>query len=120
MSPAVGPYAPVRRVGDLVVTSGQLGLDPRVPGAPTLVPGGTGPELSQALANLDDVLGREGCGPADVVKATVFLVDMADFALVNELWVAHFALEPRPARSVVAVAALPLGARVEVEAWAQA
>ena len=76
------------------------------------------PELRQALANLAEVLGAGGRGTlADVVKTTVFLVDMADFAAMNEVWTEVFA-EHRPARSAVAVAALPLGARVEVEAWA--
>ncbi len=63
------------------------------------------------------MLATEGAGLADVVKATVFLVDMADFAAVNEVWVEAFG-DHRPARSAVGVAALPLGARVEVEAWA--
>jgi 2-iminobutanoate/2-iminopropanoate deaminase len=69
------------------------------------------------MANLRGVLAAEGATLADVVKATVFLVDMDDFALMNQIWVEEFA-DDRPARSAVAVAALPLGARVEVEAWA--
>jgi 2-iminobutanoate/2-iminopropanoate deaminase len=116
MSPAVGPYAPVRRVGDWVITSGQVGL---ASGAAALAPGGTVPELHQALANVASVLGEEGATLADVVKTTLYLIDMAEFAAVNEVWVTYFT-ENRPTRSAVAVAALPIGARIEVEAWAYA
>jgi 2-iminobutanoate/2-iminopropanoate deaminase len=119
MSPAVGPYSPVLRVGDWVVTSGQVGVATGDDGAVALVPGGFTAELHQALANLAEVLGREGASFDNVVKATVFLVDMGDYPAMNEIWVERFA-EHRPARSAVAVAALPLGARVEVEAWAHA
>jgi 2-iminobutanoate/2-iminopropanoate deaminase len=82
-----------------------------------LVAGGTEPELRQAMHNLAGVLASEGASLADVVKATVFLVDMGDFAAVNAIWVEAFGPD-RPARSAIGVAALPLGARVEVEAWA--
>ena len=116
-SPPVGPYSAAVRRGDWVVTSGQLGVAPGPDGRPALVDGGTGPQLRQALANLASVLAAEDAGLGDVVKATVFLVDMADFATVNEIWVELFAVPP-PTRSAVGVAALPLGARVEVEAWA--
>ncbi len=115
----VGPYSPAVRAGRWVVTSGQLGTVPGRDGRPVLVEGGTGPQLRQALANLAGVLSSRGVALADVVKATVFLVDMDDFSLVNEIWVAHLPAPP-PARSAVGVAALPLGARVEVEAWAYA
>ncbi|MGP0032813.1 MAG: RidA family protein [Acidimicrobiales bacterium] len=117
MSPAVGPYAPVRRAGDWVVTSGQLGLGPAATGAPSLVEGGTLPQLRQALANLAAVLGEEGATLDDVVKTTLYLVDLGEFGAVNEVWTATFTGR-RPTRSAVEVAALPLGARVEVEAWA--
>ena len=119
MSPAIGPYSPVRRVGDWVVTSGQIGLSTDDSGAPTLVSGGTVAELRQALQNVAEVLAIEGATLADVVKTTLYLVDMGDFTAVNEAWVEHFS-ENRPTRSAVAVAALPLGARAEVEAWAYA
>jgi 2-iminobutanoate/2-iminopropanoate deaminase len=119
MSPAVGPYSPVRRVGDWVVTSGQIGLRTDDSGAAALVPGGTVAELRRALQNLAEVLAIEGATLSDVVKTTLFLVDMGDFAVVNEVWVEFFT-EDRPTRSAVAVAALPLGARAEVEAWAYA
>jgi 2-iminobutanoate/2-iminopropanoate deaminase len=117
MSPAVGPYSPVRRVGDWVITSGQVGATTDGGGAPVLVPGGTIPQLHQALANVTSVLDQEGATLADVVKTTLYLVDMGEFAAVNEVWVSYFT-ENRPTRSAVAVAALPIGARVEVEAWA--
>jgi 2-iminobutanoate/2-iminopropanoate deaminase len=119
MSPAVGPYSPVRRAGDWVITSGQVGLATDGSGAPALVPGGTIPELHQALRNVAEVLAVEGATLSDVVKTTLYLVDMGDFAAVNEVWVEYFT-DNRPTRSAVAVAALPIGARVEVEAWAYA
>ena len=115
--PAVGPYAPVRRVGDWVITSGQVGLATNDDGSAGIVPGGTLPELHQALANVKARLADEGATLADVVKTTLYLIDMSEFAAVNEVWVQYFT-ENRPTRSAVAVAALPVGARVEVEAWA--
>jgi 2-iminobutanoate/2-iminopropanoate deaminase len=119
MSRAVGPYSPVRRVGDWVITSGQVGLVADPAGAPALAPGGTLPELRQALENVAAVLATAGATLSDVVKTTLYLVDMAEFAAVNEVWVEYFT-DDRPTRSAVAVAALPVGARVEVEAWAYA
>ncbi len=119
MSPAVGPYSPVRRVGDWVITSGQVGLVTDDTGASRLVSGGTVPELRQALQNVAEVLAAEGATLSDVVKTTLFLVDMGDFAAANGVWVEHFT-DNRPTRSAVAVVALPIGARVEVEAWAYA
>lgn len=117
MTRPIGPYAPVRRAGDWVVTSGQLGVVPGENGEPVLVPGGAPGELRQALANLATVLAEEGRDLSHVVKTTLFLADMADFPAVNEVWVEVFGTH-RPARSAVGVAALPMGARVEVEAWA--
>jgi 2-iminobutanoate/2-iminopropanoate deaminase len=119
MSPAVGPYAPVRRAGDWVITSGQVGMATDANGHAALVPGGTLAELRQAIHNVIDVLATEGASLSDVVKTTLYLIDMGEFAAVNEVWVEHFS-ENRPTRSAVAVAALPVGARVEVEAWAYA
>jgi len=113
----VGPYSPVTRAGTWVVTSGQVGAVPGPDGTPRLVSGGIESELGQALTNLEGVLGLEGAGLADVKKATVFLIDMEDYAVMNRIWIDAFA-DPKPARSAVAVVALPLGARVEVEAWA--
>lgn len=114
----MGPYSPAVRAGAWVVTSGQLGTVPGPDGAPVLVEGGMPAQIRQALANLSAVLAAEGAGLGDVVKATVFLVDMSDFGAVNEAWTEAFGGH-RPARSAVGVAALPLGARVEVEAWAR-
>jgi 2-iminobutanoate/2-iminopropanoate deaminase len=117
MSPAIGPYSPVRRVGEWIITSGQVGLAVDESGAASLVPGGTIPELHQALANVASVLAEEGATLADVVKTTLYVIDMGEFAALNEVWVTYFT-DNRPTRSAVAVAALPVGARVEVEAWA--
>jgi 2-iminobutanoate/2-iminopropanoate deaminase len=119
MSPAVGPYSPVRRVGDWVITSGQVGIATDADGKAGLAPGGTVPQLRQALLNVAEVLAVEGATLGDVVKTTLYLVDMSEFADVNEVWVEYFT-DNRPTRSAVAVAALPIGARVEVEAWAYA
>ncbi len=119
MSPAVGPYSSVRRVGDWVITSGQVGIATDAAGAPKLVEGGTVGQLRQVLQNVAEVLAIEGATLSDVVKTTVYLLDMSEFAAVNEVWVEYFT-ENRPTRSAVAVAALPLGALIEVEAWAYA
>ncbi len=119
MSAAVGPYSPVRRAGDWVIASGQLGLAPNPAGGPALVAGDTLAQLRQALQNVAEVLAIEGATLPDVVKTTLYLVDMADFGAVNDVWVEYFT-DNRPTRSTVVVAALPLGARVEVEAWAYA
>jgi 2-iminobutanoate/2-iminopropanoate deaminase len=105
-------------MGDWVVTSGQIGTTALGGEAPLqLVEGGTVAELHQALANLASVLAVHGATLGDVVKTTLFLIDMSEFADVNEAWMKHF-VDNRPTRSAIAVAALPLGARVEVEAWA--
>lgn len=110
--PAVGPYRPCVRAGDWLVCSGQLGL---ANGA--LVSGGVAAEVTQAIRNLAALLEAEGAQLADVVKTTVFLADISDYAAMNDAYSAAFG-DHRPARSAVGVAALPLGARVEVEAWA--
>ncbi|HVC15287.1 MAG TPA: RidA family protein [Acidimicrobiales bacterium] len=115
----VGPYRPVVRAGDWVVTSGQVGAVPGPDGAPQLVEGGTAGQLRQVLANVAHVLAQEGATLADVVKTTVFLVDMSEFSLLNEIWIETWP-EPRPSRSAIGVASLPMGARIEVEAWAYA
>ena len=107
------PYTPAIRVGDWVIVSGQIGL---VDG--DLVSGGFDAELSQALANLAARLAEVDATMADVVKTTVFLRHMADYARMNELYCAAFG-DHRPARSAVGVAELPIGALFEVEAWAR-
>lgn len=113
---AVGPYCQARRAGGMVFLSGQIGLDPATG---EMVAGGATDQARQALANLGAVLDAAGLGPVNVVKATVFLTDMADFAAVNEIYAEFFAgSEFLPARACVAVAALPKAALVEVEAVA--
>jgi 2-iminobutanoate/2-iminopropanoate deaminase len=107
-----GPYTPIVRAGDWLVVSGQVGL---ADGA--IVSGGVAGELRQAIANLDAHLATQGATLADVVKTTVFLRHMNDYATMNETYVAAFG-DHRPARSAIGVAELPLGALVEVEAWA--
>jgi 2-iminobutanoate/2-iminopropanoate deaminase len=108
---AIGPYSQAVREGDLVFCSGQIGL---APGATSLVPGGVAAETERALANLAAVLAAAGAALDDVVKTTVFLVDMSDFATMNEVYAKYFGVRP-PARATVAVAGLPKGARVEIE-----
>jgi len=114
---AVGPYAQGRSVplsGRWIVTAGQVGLDPATG---TMVPGGIGAETERALQNLKAVLEASQATLGDVVKTTVFLIDMADFAAMNEVY-ARFFPGPKPARSTVAVKGLPPEARVEIEVWA--
>jgi 2-iminobutanoate/2-iminopropanoate deaminase len=112
MSTPVGPYTPIVRAGDWLVSSGQIGLE-----GDRLAPGGVTAELNQALENLKGLLAGHGATLNDVVKATVFLRHMRDYPLMNEVWVAVFG-DHRPARTALAVAELPLHALVEVEAWA--
>jgi 2-iminobutanoate/2-iminopropanoate deaminase len=112
MSTPVGPYTPIVRAGDVLFTSGQIGI---IDGA--IVEGGIEAELRQVFVNLRGVLQSAGAGLGDVVKTTVFLVDMADYAKMNEIYVEEFG-DHRPARSAVAVAQLPLGAQIEIEAIA--
>ncbi len=112
MTPPVGPYTPLVRAGGWLVASGQIGA---AEGA--VVPGGAPAELRQAIANLEQLLVGAGASLGDVVKTTVFLTDMADYGAVNAAYADAFG-DHRPARSAVAVAGLPLGAAVEIEAWA--
>ncbi|MGD0056163.1 MAG: RidA family protein [Acidimicrobiales bacterium] len=116
MSVAPRPYSHWRRAGDLVVLSGQLGMHTEN-GVTKLVEGGTAAELKQALANAEHVLAEAGATMSQVVKATLFILDMKDFGACNEVWLAAFSA-PLPTRTAVAVAQLPLGAHAEVELWA--
>lgn len=100
------------RAGDWVICSGQVALKD---GA--LIDGGVGAQVTVALANMAGLLASEGASLSHVVKTTVFLVDMNDYAEMNAAYIAAFG-DHRPTRSAVAVAALPIGARVEIEAWA--
>jgi 2-iminobutanoate/2-iminopropanoate deaminase len=118
MSTPVGPYTPNVRAGPWLVCSGQLGVAaPADGGPPALVEGGAAAEIAQALANAARLLDEQGASPDDVVKTTVFVDDIDTYGDVNEAYTAFFG-DHRPARSLVAVAALPLGAAVEVELWA--
>ncbi|HET9681687.1 MAG TPA: RidA family protein [Candidatus Limnocylindrales bacterium] len=111
---AIGPYSQGIAAGGLVFCSGQVGLDPTTG---ELVAGGLEAQAERALRNLAAVLDAAGCSWDDVVKTTVFLADIADFATVNAIY-GRFMPDPPPARSTFAVAALPKGARIEVEAIA--
>ena len=114
-APAVaGPYSPAVRAGDWLILAGQVGLDPSTG---RMVEGGAEAEARQVLANITAVLADCGASLADVAKTTVFVTDMADFAVVNAVYADAFGPH-RPARSTVQVAALPGGAQVEIETWA--
>jgi 2-iminobutanoate/2-iminopropanoate deaminase len=127
MSTPIGPYTPVVRAGPWLICSGQLGVAPtpsddhdadRAPGLPPrLVDGGAPAQLAQALSNAARLLADNGATTDDVVKTTVFVTDMDEYAAVNQAYVGFFG-EHRPARSMVGVAGLPMGAAVEVEVWA--
>jgi len=107
----IGPYSVAIRAGELVFTSGQLGLDPATG---NLVPGGIEAETRQVLTNLRHVLADAGSGLERVVKTIVFLKDMADFTKMNAVYAEFFSENP-PARSTVQAAALPKGGSVEIE-----
>ncbi len=113
---AIGPYSQAVRGGGLVFLSGQIPLDPAT-GA--LVSGDIATQTERVFTNLGAVLAAAGCGFEAIVKTTIFLVDMADYPKVNEVY-GRFFREPYPARSTVQVTALPRGARIEVEAIALA
>lgn len=112
---AIGPYCQAMRVGELVFTSGQIALRPDG----SFVDGDVRAQARQVLDNLGAVLDAAGSSLARVVKCTVFLADMDDFAAVNEVYGSYFGEEP-PARSTVQVARLPKDARVEIECIALA
>jgi 2-iminobutanoate/2-iminopropanoate deaminase len=113
MAQPIGPYAPIVRAGDWLVCSGQLGVS-----GGSLVDGGVQAQARQAIANLATLLEGEDASLADVVKTTVFMTHISDFALINEVYAEGFG-DHRPARSAIAVAGLPLGGLVEIEAWAR-
>ncbi len=108
---AIGPYSQATIVGNMVYTAGQIGLDPATM---QVVSGGVPEQTVQAMTNLAAVLEAAGSSLAKVAKTTVFLVDMADFAAMNEVYGKAFG-DHRPARSTVAVSGLPRGVRVEIE-----
>lgn len=113
---AIGPYSQAVDLGDLVFLSGQIPLDPasgQVVGA-----GDIQAQTERVLQNVQGVLKTAGLTMADVVRTTVFMVDLAEFARMNEVYAKYFPSEP-PARSTVQVVALPRGARVEIDAIAR-
>jgi len=108
---AIGPYSQAIRVGDLVFTSGQIPIDPTTG---SFVEGGIEEQTRQSLTNVRAILEETGLTMSNVIKTTVFLADMADFADMNAVYAEFFA-KPFPARSAVAVKSLPKGALVEIE-----
>jgi 2-iminobutanoate/2-iminopropanoate deaminase len=108
---AIGPYSQAVRANGFLFTAGQVALDPR---SGELVAGGIVEQTTRAMENLKAILAAAGADFSQVVKTTVFLVDMGDFTAMNEVYAGVFG-NHRPARSTVAVAALPRGARVEIE-----
>ncbi len=111
---AIGPYSQAVAQSGLVFCSGQIGLDPALG---KLVEGGIEFETRRVLQNIGEVLAAAGLDFVDVVKTTIFLVDLAEFEIVNRVYGEHFE-PPYPARSTVQVAALPRNARIEIEAIA--
>lgn len=112
----IGPYNQAVSIDGLLFCSGQIAIDPAVG---TLIAGDVAVQTRRVMQNLEAVLAAAGATFADVVKTTIFLVDMADFAIVNPIYGERFAGLVAPARSTVAVAMLPLGARIEIEAIAR-
>jgi len=111
---AIGPYSQGIIAGGLVFTAGQIAIDPA---SGEVVPGGAAEQTARVMQNLTAILRAAGSGLDRVVKTTVFLTDMADFAAMNEVYGKAFGSH-RPARSTVAVASLPKGVKVEIEAIA--
>lgn len=108
----LGPYTPIVRAGEWLICSGQIGQKDGV-----LVEGGVSAQVAQAIENISALLTGAGSSLESVVKTTVFLADIADYQAMNDAYIRAFP-GPRPARSAFAVAALPMGAAVEIEAWA--
>ena len=111
---AIGPYSQAVRTGTFLFCSGQIPLDPK---SGQIIPGEIDAQTRRVLNNIAAVLRAEGATFEDVVKTTIFLTDLGDFQTVNEIYGSYFKNQP-PARSTVQVAALPKGARVEIEAIA--
>jgi len=113
---AIGPYSQAIHSGDLVFLSGQVPIDPKTG---ELVVGDIATQTERVLDNLGAVLAAAGCGFGDVVKTTIYLIDLGDFQAVNQTYAKRFTAAP-PARATVQVSALPKGARVEIDAIARA
>jgi 2-iminobutanoate/2-iminopropanoate deaminase len=111
---AIGPYSQAVVAGDLVFTAGQIALDPA---SMEMVGDDVAAQTDRVLQNLGAVLAEAGCSFSDVVKTTVYLADMADFPVMNEVYARHFG-EHRPARAAMQAAALPKGGLVEIDAIA--
>ncbi len=116
LGPVLGPYSRAVWAGNILYMAGQLGIDPATG---KLAGGGVAAETEQLLKGLSAVLAAAGLSMGDVVKANVFLTDMSDFAAMNKVYETFFEA-PYPARSTIGVAALPAGARVEIELVAAA
>ena len=112
---AIGPYSQAIDAGDFVFLSGQVPIDPKTG---ELVAGEIGAQTDRVLDNLDAVLAAAGCSFGDVVKTTIYLLDLGDFQAVNATYAKRFTSAP-PARATVQVSALPKGARVEIDAIAK-
>lgn len=112
---AIGPYSQATTAGGFLFTAGQIALDPATT---IVVAGDITAQAEQVMANLNAVLANAGCGWNDVVKTTIFLTTMDDFAQVNEVYGKHLGAT-KPARSTIAVAGLPRGVRVEIECIAK-
>ncbi|HEX2446227.1 MAG TPA: RidA family protein [Vicinamibacterales bacterium] len=112
---AIGPYSQAIRAGQLLFLSGQVGFDPATG---QLVPGGISEQTHRVLQNIGAILSAAGLSFDHVVKTTVFLADMNDFAAMNEIYATYFK-SPAPARSTVQAARLPRDAKVEIEVIAQ-
>jgi 2-iminobutanoate/2-iminopropanoate deaminase len=110
---AIGPYSQAVEVGDMIFTSGQIGLTSKG----VLVEGGVNEQAKQVLSNLNEVLKEAGSSLSHVVKTTIFLADMSDFAEVNKIYASFFG-NHKPARSTVAVKTLPLNVSIEIDAIA--
>jgi 2-iminobutanoate/2-iminopropanoate deaminase len=108
---AIGPYSQGVRAGQLLFLSGQVGFDPATG---QLVDAGIAAQTDRVLKNIGGILGAAGASYQDVVRTTVFLADMNDFAAMNEVYATYFS-QPYPARSTVEVARLPKDARVEID-----
>lgn len=113
---AIGPYSQAVRSGDLLFLSGQIPLDPATG---QLVAGGIEAQTERVVKNLEAVLAAAGASLKDVVKTTVYLTDLGEFQAFNAAYARFFGEPPAPARATVQVAALPRGARVEIEAVAR-
>lgn len=111
-APAVGPYNHAVRIGDLLFCAGQIPIDPTNPSA--AFPDGIAAQTTRVLENIKLILEDQGLSFANVVKSTVFMVNLADFAGMNEVY-ARYLTADHPARSTIQVAALPRGAQVEIE-----